>query len=854
METRSLVAVLALSLLSSARRDAQAQILGEPQGLAPALNGGETRDFVAVDLDGDGEVDLVLARTGADAVLLGDGTGRFDELHDALTAGDSPTYAAAPGDVDGDGDADLVFALDGPNALLRNDGSAMFSDASSLLPADADASRDVLLVDVDLDGHLDLVVANHGENRLALGDGSGAFHASPGALGGKASTSNAVLALDADQDGDPDLLFGNGTSSGTPITREPNQLLHNDGAGRFSDASGKLPATVHATSALAGGDVDADGDADVLVGNEIFFGTEQELYYGDGRGGFGGGVLATGLSVLDVALGDVEGDGDLDAYLAAEPLSAFGPFVGGSDQLLLNDGAGTFAPAPEAVPVLDETTGAALLLDLDGDADGDALLGGHDHLLLGDGTGKLVLDRPPLPELPSRSVAAGDVDGDGDLDVVLGNGQDSMFWPFGRQTLFLRNDGTGYCLDDTEEVMPPLEPSVELGYTQDMAFADVEGDGDADLFLGRTGDSDDSGPGLYLFGNLGGTFADWSDQVAGGGDVWDVELGDVDGDGDVDLVAAAFPFDLLVLNAGSGSFAAGSLPQPDEVDDSLGCSLGDVDGDGDLDLLLGNQGHYGGKASDGLYLNDGAALFTDASDHLPAEAAPTLAVALADLDQDGDADAVIGNQGDGMDRLYENPGTGWFVDATSTKLPPSGWSESVAAADFDGDGWSDLLLGGRLLHNHGGVFRPSDPAPDATGGTASVALGDLDGDDDLDVVVQATPPRLWRNLARQTARRGPPRIGKPFALEIRGTPLGACVAAVAQAAAEFPLPPFGTLYLDPRSMLVLGRSALDTAGRSVLVFRVPPDRSAVGQRLHWQALVLPELLLTNRDAVSITSW
>lgn len=114
---------------------------------------------------------------------------------------------------------------------------------------------------------------------------------------------------------------------------------------------------------------------------------------------------------------------------------------------------------------------------------------------------------------------------------------------------------------------------------------------------------------------------------------------------------------------------------------------GDVDGDGDRDLVLGSFGQ------NRLYLNDGQGRFTDVTaTRMPTAGDTTSAAALGDIDGDGDLDMVIGNHG--PNRLYLNDGKGSFSDVTAARMPAdTDPTSSVALGDVDGDGDLDLVFG-----------------------------------------------------------------------------------------------------------------------------------------------------------------
>jgi hypothetical protein len=357
------------------------------------------------------------------------------------------------------------------------------------------------------------------------------------------STTDVDL-VDLDADGDLDLFLSQGTAG--PQGR-PNRLYLNNGRGVFSDRTSELlPADNNANTVKAAfGDVDADGDVDILLAN---LGPEQ-LLLSDGSGRF---VFAAanalpptppGFDVsADVELVDIDGDDDLDALISNENPFAPGPTQGAQNRLFLNDGTGRFSEAP--LPPATDQTAAMLSGDIDGDGDLDIVVvnRGQERILIGDGTGAFVEEtaaRIPLVDLsiPNVSSARGgglaDLDGDGDLDLLVGNSR-------GQPVDYFKNDGTGVFVPaDFGHVPAPNET------INGAVLADVDGDGRLDVYLPNAGQFE-GGPGGHgffggpdrYFRNLGRKFQERTDKHFDppNDPSTAAAFGDIDGDGDLDLV------------------------------------------------------------------------------------------------------------------------------------------------------------------------------------------------------------------------------------------------------------------------------------------------------------------------------
>ncbi len=359
-------------------------------------------------------------------------------------------------------------------------------------------------------------------------------------------------------------------------------------AGEWTQSSGNLPTT-GTYFGVAFGHVDGDGDLDLVASSD---GNGLRVFLGNGAGGWTPvpthPARTGGFSGID--LGDIDGDGRTDIVAGSPGVETSTPT---GIRVFRGDGTGSFTDVSDStgLPSTGSWRGIALG-DVNGDGDLDiAATSGYGssegvHVFVGDGRGAFDDESTGLPQNQDRdsNVALADFDNDGDLDLAVGGGPGA--------DVFLGNGGSGGSMSWTAS-------SIGLPNTRyaGVSAADLDSDGLVDLVFtavetGLTG-------GIFAFRNVrqASLWVSMSVGLPNSGDYIGNAIADFNGDGDMDIVATGgfeTTFGIHVYEGnGEGTWSESSAGLPNQYY-YLDVDVGDVDGEGHPDLVAAKMSGGGG--------------------------------------------------------------------------------------------------------------------------------------------------------------------------------------------------------------------------------------------------------------------
>jgi len=690
--------------------------------------GYDTRSIAVGDLNDDGHLDIVVANYGeVNLLYFGGGDGTFG-AGIPLSPHSHNTQDIGLGDLNGDAYPDIIEGNSNQsNCFYTNKGDGSFQEPV-IFPGDSRDTHAVTMEDVNKDGWMDVIFAhNEAPPRCFYNEGGGVFKEGV-ALGKENLHATSLLAKDMTGDGWPDLILGNWAY--------PARLFLNDGNGFFLE-SFDIQDDARKTWELAVGDINNDGQPEVIAGN---FASVNRVYsIGPDFQWTASDFTGNTASTVGMALGDLDGNGWIDAVTAEDSLA---------HRVYLNSGHGVFSSGMTLFDGVQAPTCVALA-DLDGNGLPDIIAGNARmpncvYLIRGCAHPFIGVQAAVLEDtsLKTTCLASGDMNGDTLSDNIAGKMNGKIY-------LYL-NQGQGVFSKGTPLI-------TEEQATTSIAAGDINKDGFLDVIVGNMKQRNRG----YI-NNGDGTLAgfDISSDICA---TTSVKIGDINGDGFPDVVVGNMGREnQLFLNDRSGAFLAG-MDITDDIFDTFCVALGDVNGDGRLDVVTGN---YGSKNR--LYLNTGKPFpfFGVTGQSVSDDTGNTLSLELTDMNGDGRLDVVAGNY-DGTNRLYLNKGTETPFDGVDGMDITNDKDKtfSVASGDLDGDGDLDLVAGNvgapdRLYLNNGTDIPFGEvmgiSVSDHSYETLCVLVCDVDNDRVLDIISghKDAPGGVYRNPGRPQRRYG----------------------------------------------------------------------------------------------------
>lgn len=650
--------------------------------------GGSPVRMASGDFNGDGKADVAvsLADVGGSAsgnlsILLNDGTGKF--VAPTLISLPGDPILPVVGDLNNDGKLDIAVALsdgtsDGKVGILLGSGTGNFSQAANSPITTLSAVQTPVIGDFNEDGKRDLAILGSlsvGGVDIWLGNGAGGF-----ATGVNFATgifSFLLLQGDFNNDGHLDLLHG-------------TRLLLGTGTGSFG---APIVAGIPAGGSVGlTGDFNNDNKLDVVSAGT----PGLTISLGDGTGNlvrgksYLSGASTFGASSQFAGLGDFNEDGKLD--IAA--------FQGSGVGILNGDGTGAFNDAPNYHTMVSSASNLVVTdFNIDGKQDfavSGPFGGSGLEVALGDGTGSFTLKSFTNFFITGvTGIAAADFTGDGKPDLAVTRQLDG-------KVFFLVNDGAGgFPANDSGVTNVAFGTQVSA-----IVAGDFNNDNKADVAVVT--------PLLNRFsillgnGNNGFIFGPNTSILGPAGGIHQIDTGDFDGDGKLDLAVVRTSGNLVNVFKGDGTGQFSDYAAPATPGGPTSLRVRDLNGDGKSDIAVVSSASetFGAQPYVTVLLNNGAGGF-DGTNYAT-ESEGTLAV--GDFNNDNKPDLAVNGGFQSNVYVLTNKGTGQFnAPVTIGVAQPSSY---LTVGDFNGDTEDDIISSqisqsvAVLLNNFSGSPQP----------------------------------------------------------------------------------------------------------------------------------------------------
>ncbi len=681
-------------------------------------------------------------------------------------------------DIDGDGDMDVISSLnlDGVIAWYENlDGKGVFGLQQSVA-TNVKGVNSAFPIDIDGDGDMDVLAAidsrssSDGRDRITWYenlDGLGSFGAeqtiTTEVRGGK-----SVYGADIDGDGDIDAVS---------ISHSDGKIAwyeNTNGLGTFGNQ--QIIDTEIGAKALYVSDIDGDNDMDILFTKDSNFGHVSWLENLDSNGSFG--PIQTIASYnsdgfTSVHTEDIDTDGDLDV------LYTYANNVAWSEN---TDGQGDFGPI-QIITSIETQASAVFAADFDLDGDIDVLAASEWNDTISwyenmDGKGAFGLQQIISNNaITPFSAYASDIDNDGDIDVLSTSVSDNKIaWyknknglgDFGLPLIISKNSDFPISIvsadldgDGTKDILcssrydkeiswyPNIEGkgdfkvqyiiSNEIGNPGSVHSRDIDGDGDMDVIAFATSGVER----IVWFENLDGQGSFGTEQIIADyvSDLNNIFPVDIDGDGDLDILSSDFDDKLMWYENidSKGNFSVENIISSNQYN-IASIHANDIDNDGDMDVFISRGTSSNGNSLHWYENIDGLGTFSSSPRiNEIGDVDEPKSIATGDVDGDGDSDLIVTSKDDRKLSWYENTdgqgtfGTQQIISSTSTFI------SHLNITDLDSDGDMDIVthksfvLGWYENVDGAGNFSDFNDISTVQGNRIFYST-DIDSDGDIDVI------------------------------------------------------------------------------------------------------------------------
>ena len=567
-----------MDVLSASRQDDKIAWYENTDGLGTygtqqtiSLNADGAVAVYATDLDNDGDIDVLSSSIFDDKIAWYeniDGLGSFSSENIISTTINGARIISA--DIDGDNDNDVVFASEFDDLVgwYENvDGLGSFGTQQNI-GINIDAATSVYTVDIDNDGDIDVLSSSETDNKIVLYKNTNGL----GAFGGEeivtdqANEAQSVFAEDLDGDNDIDVIS---------VSREDDKIAwyrNLDGQGSFSEQL-TIVSNIDGPWSMQSVDLDNDGDIDVISSST----TDGKIAWFENLNGLGefSGQKIVAINSAPVGVGsqgevfsaDIDLDGDMDIISSNYA----------EDKLVWyenTNGQGEFA-TEQIISNTIQNPKSVFGIDLDLDNDIDVIVATSFEIswyenIDGQGTfasGQTITTNVNGP----RSIKANDLDGDGDIDVFATSyGDSKIAW-------YENTNGQGVF--GSEQIITTNAISPESVFAEDL-----DGDGDLDVLSASRNDDK-----IAWYENTDGLGSFGSEQVitTNADQASSVYAGDIDNDGDMDVVSASRNDDKIAWyenTDGLGTFGSQQIISTNAEGGKV-VNLNDIDNDGDIDVI-----------------------------------------------------------------------------------------------------------------------------------------------------------------------------------------------------------------------------------------------------------------------------